>query len=660
MTPRAQAVLALVLGACADKSGADDTAPGCPDPIVFYADADGDGFGDPTSADSACSAPAGAMEEGGDCDDTDAAVHPGASERCDGVDQDCDGAVDEDATDAVAAWTDQDGDGWGGEPTTACPGADGTAPRGDDCDDLDPTSYPGAPETWYDGVDQDCAGDGDGDADGDGVLAEEVGGDDCDDTDPQTFPGAPEVCEDGIDQNCDGRPYGCGEGGALTLNGDYDRLEGGGEDWYTGLKTAGGVDLNGDGRCDVVVASPGAPHDDSPTAGRVDVWSDPVNAAWTTSLSDSRVDSAAGEQAVGTNLRVSPDSSGDLLADLAVVSTSAGGHGSSATSTVWVLRGPFSGAVSLSDSDLLLTGAAQDDNFGLRGLTALEDQNGDEADDWLVGATGYDTDDGNAVGAVFLFYGNSTGRRASVEADASIYGTNMGASLGQPISSLGDSDGDGIADVAINAYQWRDDARTTYGRIYAFSGPLEDTRSDVDASATITGEGTFAALGWKMTGAGDLNGDGLGDLWANWYCEAHTAYCVSLFLGPITTGTTADAAVDIVGPFGSDWGRGELVAPGDLDGDGFDDLVVSSPSDVVLDDYRGTTDLLYGPFEGTRDFDDDATRYVGGQSHGLAGYAAAAGDLDADGFPDLVVGAPGGDTEDDHTGGAWLILGGEL
>ena len=105
-------------------------------------------------------------------------------------------------------------------------GFDDVAAGGADCDDTDPTIFPGAPEVADDGIDQDCDGsDLTADADGDGFDSIAAGGTDCDDTDPTIFPGAPEVADDGIDQDCDGSD--------LTADADgdgFDSIAAGGTD----------------------------------------------------------------------------------------------------------------------------------------------------------------------------------------------------------------------------------------------------------------------------------------------------------------------------------------------------------------------------------------------------------------------------------------------
>jgi MYXO-CTERM domain-containing protein len=176
-------------------------------------DADGDGFG-----------------SFADCDDDNADVYPGHEEWCDGLDNDCDGDVDDDVVSET--WLpDVDGDGFGDgdAPFEVC---DGTTPpngtkTGRDCDDLDAAVNPDAEEECDD-IDNDCDGEVDEgldavaywpDADGDGYgnpLQPAITGcgeltgfvrndDDCNDLHAGVHPGAEEAC-DGIDNDCDGAP----------------------------------------------------------------------------------------------------------------------------------------------------------------------------------------------------------------------------------------------------------------------------------------------------------------------------------------------------------------------------------------------------------------------------------------------------------------------
>ena len=192
-----------------------------------YYDGDGDGFGVDSGAepavDAVCDNPLLA-DQGGDCDDSSAAIHPGAEEIVDnGFDDDCSGA------DATLCLQDGDGDGFGvGEPVVEvdgdCVEPDRAPPGAEDCDDADASSFPFAPEIPDDGIDQDCSGadrvtcwyDGDEDGWGSGTANQisdsgdcsganlAAQGGDCDDSVGSINPQAQEVPGDGIDNNCDG------------------------------------------------------------------------------------------------------------------------------------------------------------------------------------------------------------------------------------------------------------------------------------------------------------------------------------------------------------------------------------------------------------------------------------------------------------------------
>ncbi len=200
------------------------------DSATWYADVDGDGHGDAGSTTSACDLPSGYVADATDCDDTNGAVYPSASERCNSIDDDCDGTTDEDdAVDAPAWYLDGDGDGSPGATTTqSCTQPSGTGTSATDCDDGNAAVFPGADE-WCNAVDDDCDGTVDEDdaldaatwyidADGDGYghagtttaacdlpsgfAATDT---DCDDTDALFNPGASETdCADPNDYNCDG------------------------------------------------------------------------------------------------------------------------------------------------------------------------------------------------------------------------------------------------------------------------------------------------------------------------------------------------------------------------------------------------------------------------------------------------------------------------
>jgi len=167
----------FALSACA---GSPPVPPGDTDPVV---DRDQDG------ADAQV-----------DCDDEDPLIGPFAEERCDGVDNNCDGVVDDDAVDRIAGWIDGDGDGYGdpNRPLTTCD-ASAVVEQGGDCDDALAQIHPGEDEVVYDGLDNDCdAATLDDDLDQDGYRVAL----DCDDHDDSRSPGVAEIPYDGVDNDC--------------------------------------------------------------------------------------------------------------------------------------------------------------------------------------------------------------------------------------------------------------------------------------------------------------------------------------------------------------------------------------------------------------------------------------------------------------------------
>ncbi len=174
---------------------------------TWYRDVDGDAYGTSTVTTNTCTVapPSGYVVTAGDCDDAVASTFPGSTEVCDFVDQDCDGVADDSAVDALTFHADADHDTYGDPAVTirACVTSLGVVDDDTDCDDTNPAAFPGAVDTPYDAIDQDCSGTDLVDVDGDGYAADFAGGADCYDRDTTVYPGATEIV-DGMDSDCDG------------------------------------------------------------------------------------------------------------------------------------------------------------------------------------------------------------------------------------------------------------------------------------------------------------------------------------------------------------------------------------------------------------------------------------------------------------------------
>jgi hypothetical protein len=210
MTKSVLATLLFTVACGSPSGGGDDTTPdGNTGGTTFYQDSDGDGFGDVTKTVMADVTPTGYVAKSGDCNDHDAAIHPGAPEVCDHVDNNCDGKIDDadpalDTASATTYFADTDGDGFGDPNQTvkACAQKPGYVADNTDCDDSDPAVH--ALTTFY----RDADGDGFGAAATTtnachqpfGWVADAT---DCNDGSSASHPGATEIC-DGADNDCNG------------------------------------------------------------------------------------------------------------------------------------------------------------------------------------------------------------------------------------------------------------------------------------------------------------------------------------------------------------------------------------------------------------------------------------------------------------------------
>ena len=342
---------------------------------------------------------------------------------------------------------------------------------------------------------------------------------------------------------------------------------------------------------------------------------------------------------LGLSVASAGDVNGDGYDDVIVGAPNNDAAGTDAGQAYLYFGGPGADDI----PDLIMTGNNAGDLFGFS-VSGAGDVNGDGYDDVLVGAIGYDSP-GVSAGRVYLFHGGSPPSNLGyLQFSAAAAGDGFGYS----VARAGDINGDGYADIIVGA-PFNDAGGTDAGRAYVYFGGNNDANADITFTDAAAGD----RFGWSVSGAGDVNADRFSDVIVGGFLNGGGNGRAYVYFGGQGADNTADLI--LVGSAAERLGNA-VSSAGDVNGDGYSDLIVGAYTNSVAGTNAGRAYVYYGGVAPDATADVTLTGVAGGDFFGYS--VSGAGDVNGDGYADVIVGANGVNTIFTDTGRAYVYLGG--
>jgi hypothetical protein len=391
---------------------------------------------------------------------------------------------------------------------------------------------------------------------------------------------------------------------------------------HFGSSVASAGDVNGDGYSDVIV---GANYFDNGQAREGAVY---IYHGSATGIGTSANVVIEGNQTLayfGTSVASAGDVNGDGYSDV-IVGANQYSNGNTNEGAAFVYHGSASGIIPTA-----VTILESNQSFSTYGsaVACAGDVNGDGYSDVIIGARSFSSE-----GAAFVYHGSASGIISVPVITLSV--NQFVAYFGCSVASAGDINGDGYSDIVVGARLY-DNGQTDEGAAFVYYG---SSTGIVPTSTLLECNQADASFGHSVASAGDVNGDGYSDLivGAFLYDTLNPNTGRAAIYHGAATGINTTAATFLQN-FQNPANFGFSVASaGDINGDGYGDVVVGIPFSNVANPTAGAADVYYGSSTGIQT--TFATNLYGPTQFGQFGFSAAsAGDVNGDGYSDLIVGA---------------------